>query len=147
MKPFLFILLLICFTSCAPPKVYVHSFEQSGRSVPGEEVEVLRDSTDIEQPYKVIAHLSVVGAEPAYPSARGRNKIENALRDKAGALGANAVVITLDYGVGGEPVAYTGMQALDTGRNTSRSVTDGIVTNRVHTIKAIAIVYEPDRSK
>ncbi len=148
MKTFMLIALLVCLTSCATgPKVLVHPFEQPQRSVPAQDVDFFVDATEISQPFRVIAHLSVTGAEPVYFSARARTKIVDALRSKAGALGADAVVVTLDYGVGGEPVASTGMRGAESGREVLDAVAGGLLTSRIHTIKAMAIIYEPVRSK
>ena len=147
MKTLILVSSLVLLTGCAAPSVFVDSFEQLDRKVPAKEVEVLRDSPEAAQPFRVIARLSVVGHEPAYPSYRGRTQIMETLRAKAGALGADAVVVTLDYGVGGEPVEYTGLEVLETSNEMTGSASDGFVLARVHTIKAFAIVYEPVRSK
>ena len=142
MKTSILVASLFFLTGCAAPKVFVDSYEDLHRTVPAEEVDVLHDSSEAAQSYRVIAHLSVVGHEPAYPSYRGRTKIMDTLRARAGALGADAIVVVQDHGVGGEPVQYTGLEALETRMEGPGSASEGLVVARVHTIKAMAIVYE-----
>jgi len=95
----------------------------------------------------VIALLSVTGAERAYRSARDRTRIIDALLSKAGALGADAVVVTLDYGVGGGPVDLRDTREEVDGADVLGAAAVGMFGSRIHTIKAMAIVYEPVWSK
>lgn len=138
MKTWMLVGLLVVLAGCAAPKVVVESLDATGRSVPAEAVAVL-DAVPNAAGYSVIARISVAGVEPAYPTARGRTGLEAALRARAGALGADAVVVTRDYGVGGEPPGYTGLTTLHTRHALT---TGGVTMGRVRTIKALAIVYD-----
>ncbi len=148
MKTFILVSLLVCLTGCAwSPKVLVAPLEQPQRSVPAEDVDFFADSTEVQRPFRVIARLSVTGAERAYHRSRDRTRIIDALRSKAGALGADAVVVTLDYGFGGGPVDLRDTREEVDGVDVLGAAAVGIFSNRIHTIKAMAIVYEPVWSK
>ncbi len=148
MKILMFVSLLVCLTGCVPgPRVLVHPFEQPQRSVPAQEVEFIVDSDEIQRPYRVVAHLSVTGAERFYRTERDREEIEEALRSKAAEWGADAVVVTSDYGAWGNAAASNAMPDVETGREAVGALALGVFSSRIHTIKAVAIVYQPTRSR